>query len=289
MAILRGPFGLRAGWRWLLFLLLFAGFATGLSLIARGLAPGVKGDPTLLIGGCISTLSVLAATWIMSRIEGKPFWSFGLRPVNRTRNLVTGIAAGLLALSLLIGVLVASQGLDFDGLGLHGSQAIIWGLFWIATFVLTATTEELVTRGYSLFALSQGISFWPAAVVMAVLFGAGHLGNKGEDYIGICAAILVGLVLAYSLKWTGSLWWAIGFHLAWDWGETFLYGVPDSGQTVAHHLLTGSAAGPAWLSGGRVGPEGSVLVLPIIFLLGLSIRFTLPHAPVAELQYRVVN
>ncbi len=41
-----GPFGLRAGWRWLLFLLLFIGFATGLSFAARGLAPLVTGDPS---------------------------------------------------------------------------------------------------------------------------------------------------------------------------------------------------------------------------------------------------
>lgn len=181
-----GPFGLRAGWRWLLFLLLFAGFATGLSFAARALGAPAEGDPSLLIGGCVSAASVLAATWIMSRIDRKPFWSFGLRPVNRTRNLLVGIAAGFVALSVLAGLLVALHGLHFGGLGLDGSQAMLWALFWVGTFVLVAITEELVTRGYSLFALSQGIGFWPAAVLMSVLFGAGHLGNKGEDYVGIC-------------------------------------------------------------------------------------------------------
>jgi membrane protease YdiL (CAAX protease family) len=279
-----GPFGLRAGWRWLLFLLLFAAFASELSVAARALGAPIKGDASLLIGGCISAVSVLLPTWIMSRIERRPFWRFGLRPVNYTRNLLIGIAAGLISLSVLIAVLLAVHGLRFGGVGLHGSQPILWALFWLATFVLVAITEELVTRGYPLFALSQGIGFWAAAVLMSVLFGVGHLGNGGEDYIGICAAVLIGLVLAYSLKWTGSLWWAIGFHLAWDWGETFLYGVPDSGRVAGHHLLSAGAVGPAWLSGGSVGPEGSVLVLPIILLLGLSVRFTLRQTPIAELE-----
>src|SRR5581483_4368238 len=98
----------------------------------------------------------------------------------------------------------------FGGLTLHGSQTISWALLWIGGFVLVAITEELLTRGYPLFALSQGIGFWPAAILMALLLGAGHVGNTGEDYVGVSAAILIGVVLAYSLKWTGSLWWAMG-------------------------------------------------------------------------------
>ncbi len=114
--------------------------------------------------------------------------------MNRTRNLLAGIAAGLLSLSLLIAVLTAFHALHFGGLTLHGSQAILWALFWIGCFVLVAITEELVTRGYPLFALSQGMGFWPAAILMAILFGAGHVGNRGEDYVGVSAAILIGVV-----------------------------------------------------------------------------------------------
>lgn len=284
-----GPFGLRAGWRWLLFFLLFIGFATALSFAAQALTLLVKGDAMMLVAECLSAVAVLAPTWIMARIERKPVWTFGLRPVNRARNLLTGIAAGLVALSLLIMLLVALRALHFGGLALPGSQVIPWALFWLAVFILVAITEELITRGYPLFALSQGIGFWPAAVLMSILFGIGHAGNKGEDYVGIGAAILVGLVLAYSLKWTGSLWWAMGFHLGWDWAETFLYGVPDSGHVVIHHFVIARAAGPDWLSGASVGPEGSVLVLPIILLLGLSVRFTLPHTPVVELERLTVT
>ena len=203
---------------------------------------------------------------------------FGLGPINRTRNFLTGIATGFLSLSLLMALLITTHAFRPGPLSLTGFAALGWGSLWVLAFVCVGFTEELMIRGYPLFALSEGIGFWPAAILTSVLFGAGHLGNKGEDYIGIAAAMLVGVVLAFSLRWTGTLWWAIGFHLSWDWAETFFYGVSDSGQPSPQHFWSGKPGGPNWLSGGSVGPEGSILVIPVILLLVAVVRFVLPHA-----------
>jgi hypothetical protein len=64
-----------------------------------------------------------------------------------------------------------------------------------------------------------------------------------------------------ALRRTGDLWFAIGLHAAWDWGETFFYGVPDSGMVGVGHLFASSLHGPRWLSGGNAGPEGSIVGL----------------------------
>jgi len=69
------------------------------------------------------------------------------------------------------------------------------------------------------------------------------------------------------LRRTGNLWLPIGFHAAWDWGQTYFYGVPDSGTVVPGHLLDSKFTGPAWLTGGTVGPEGSALCLVLIIAL----------------------
>jgi len=53
-------------------------------------------------------------------------------------------------------------------------------------------------------------------------------------------------------------------HASWDWGESFLYSVPDSGAVVPGHLLNSAFHGPQWLTGGTVGPEGSVLGFVLI-------------------------
>ena len=65
------------------------------------------------------------------------------------------------------------------------------------------------------------------------------------------------------------IWDGAPDNMAFDWGETYFYGVPDSGQTLPGHLLSASSSGPAWLSGGSVGPEGSVLCTLLILAVWL--------------------
>jgi hypothetical protein len=72
------------------------------------------------------------------------------------------------------------------------------------------------------------------------------------------AAGLAGLVFCFALYRTGSLWWAIGIHAAWDWSQSFLYGVADSGLMAEGHLFATHPVGKPILSGGLTGPEGSV-------------------------------
>ena len=114
---------------------------------------------------------------------------------------------------------------------------------------------------------SQSAGFWQAAWVTSTLFGFIHTGNNGENWVGIFAAAAIGFVFCVSVRVTGSAWWAIGCHAAWDWAETYFYGTADSGMVVNGHYLTTSPAGNALWSGGADGPEGSLLVLGVILLL----------------------
>jgi uncharacterized protein len=109
--------------------------------------------------------------------------------------------------------------------------------------------------------------FWQAAWVTSTLFGLIHTYNRGENWIGILAAAGIGFVFCVSVRLTGSAWWAIGCHAAWDWSETYFYGTPNSGLIARGHLLTTSPAGNPLLSGAADGPEGSLLVLGAIALL----------------------
>src|ERR1700723_2602061 len=114
--------------------------------------------------------------------------------------------------------------------------------------------------------------------IFPTLFGLGHGRNPGESPIGLLSAGLASMVFCFSLWRTGSLWWAIGFHTSWDWGQSFLYGVADSGLTVQHHLLATHPAGKPILSGGTTGPEGSIFIVAILALVTAIILFTLPRA-----------
>ena len=114
-------------------------------------------------------------------------------------------------------------------------------------------------------------NFWQASWVTSTLFGLIHTGNNGENWIGIFAAGAIGFVFVVSVWVTGSAWWAIGCHAAWDWAETFFYGAADSGNVATGHYLTVTPAGPVLWSGGTDGPEGSVLVIGIIVLLAVAL------------------
>ncbi|HEY1581269.1 MAG TPA: CPBP family intramembrane glutamic endopeptidase [Terracidiphilus sp.] len=109
--------------------------------------------------------------------------------------------------------------------------------------------------------------FWYAAWFTSTLFGFGHTGNNGENWIGIFAAAFIGFVFCVSIWVTGSAWWAIGCHAAWDWAETYFYGTADSGMVAPGHLLSTSTSGKPLWSGGTDGPEGSVLIIPIVLLI----------------------
>jgi membrane protease YdiL (CAAX protease family) len=152
---------------------------------------------------------------------------------------------------------------------LHGPRVIKFAIFYATLFLIVACFEEFWVRGYSLFTLAKGIGFWPAAVLLSMAFGAIHLGNKGEALTGAVAAAVIGFFFCLTLRRTGNLWFAVGFHAAWDWGETYLYSVPDSGLSMPGQLMKPVFQGPDWLTGGSVGPEGSGLVFVVMAILVL--------------------
>jgi uncharacterized protein len=182
-------------------------------------------------------------------------------------------------LSGVIGLLVVTGHLSFDGNALSGTNAVRFGIEWMIGFLLVGVAEEMALRGYLQVVLARAIGFWPAAVLLSIGFGALHVPNSGEGLIGVIKAGLAGLVFCYSLWRTGSLFWAIGAHMSWDWGQSYFYGVPDSGGMVSRHLLVSHASGATWLSGGTVGPEGSVFALLGIMAFVVAIRITTPGRP----------
>jgi len=135
-----------------------------------------------------------------------------------------------------------------------------WGVYVIALLGLAPCLLLHLNK-----APSSG--FWQASWITSTWFGALHTGNNGENWIGIFAAAFIGFVFCVSVWLTGSAWWAIGCHAAWDWAETYFYGTADSGMVAPGHLLSTRPAGnPLW-SGGADGPEGSLLVIPIVLLI----------------------
>src|SRR5579864_3261356 len=128
------------------------------------------------------------------------------------------------------------------------------------------------------------MGFWPSAILLSICFGLAHSGNPGESKAGLLSVVCFGILFCLFLRRTGNLWWAVGFHAGWDWGQTFFYGVPDSGMSPYHNLFNSAFSGPRWLTGGFVGPEASVLT-PVALLI-VAVVFSRSYR---ENQYKLVR
>jgi len=224
-------------------------------------------------------LAALLPAFLMARIEQRNFDDYGLpRRAAFGRRFWTGAAWGLGAITVLLLALRGLQVLGFGHLALHGAHILRFAAFWGVFFFVVALFEEFVLRGYLLFLLAGWAGFWPAAILLSLVFGAVHLSNSHETLTGAAGAAVIGLFFCLTLKRTGNLWFAVGFHAFWDWGETFVYGVPDSGTTEPGHLLSSVLNGPAWLAGGTAGPEASLLCFALVGLLAVGFHFTHPES-----------
>ncbi len=280
-----GPDGLRAGWSILLYVAILAALIFLSRFEIRWFASHLhqkfaSGDfhPTIaIVGEATLLLIVVLATAFMAWLERRRVAFYGLVGRDRIRQFLIGIVSGFIFLCLLIGILLATHHLELHRILMPGRTALGYAAAWALCFFLVGMTEELMLRGYLLFTLARGIRFWPAAIVLAALFGFLHKGNPGESPFGLVAAALIALVFSLSLWRLGHLWWAIGFHMAWDWGESFFFGTADSGTVSAGRLMNAHPLGNLLVSGGTTGPEGSIWALLVIVLAALFVWFTQPN------------
>jgi uncharacterized protein len=262
-----GPEGLRPGWGFAFYVVMFyllrqlaAQLAWSRNFGASGLWSGMLEEFGMLVAAIVPSL-------LLARVERRPWSVYGLPPGLAFGKLFwLGTIWGFAGITLLMFALSGLHAFSFGHVILHGARLERFAAFWAVMFLLVGLFEDFLLRGYTQFTLARSIGFWPAAVVLSCTFGLIHLGNSGEQWAGLLAAAFIGFFFCLTLRRTGTLWFAVGFHAAWDWGETFFYSVPDSGGVWPGHLLSSSLHGAAWLSGGTVGPEGSVMCFLVIAL-----------------------
>jgi CAAX protease family protein len=262
-AVFFNPRGLRAGWRLAIYLALVVMIVLALNLALDKIFHLPKtSNPApwqFFLSETLSFLVVFLPALVMSKIERRPAGAYGL-PLDSFlgRRFWQGCVFGLAEVAVLMALIAVFHGYSFGALDLHGVSIFKWALFWGFFFVVVGLFEEFAFRGYLQFTLADGIGFWPAALLLSTLFGAVHLHNKGEGPVGAASVVMIGLVFALALKRTGNLWFVVGWHAAYDFGETYLFSVPNSGNVFPGHLSSATLQGGKWLTGGTVGPEGSV-------------------------------
>ncbi len=257
-----GPDELRAGWRLLLFIALVVAISTATARLTASLLPTLGGTMTATAVMAIELtrlLVIVAATLVMSRLERRSLGDYGL-PARTMfgHHFWFGGLWGFTMISGIIGLMSAARTYSLGELALPPVGILKYALLWGVAFLAVGFFEEIAFRGYLQFTLTTGMGFWPAAAVSSALFAWVHHGNAGETWFGLLNIVLIAAFLCLALRRTGSLWFPIGWHMAFDWGQSFFYSVPDSGTHVAGNLFNAAIQGNQWLTGGTVGPEASV-------------------------------
>jgi membrane protease YdiL (CAAX protease family) len=267
------PRGLRAGWRLLIFVGIFValGFASD-SVVTHVLHLRQRAflDPVGMISGEMQGLiQVLVATAVMARIENRRVADYGI-PIGSASasRFWEGTLWGFASTAVLVGLIALFGGYHVSGLAIHGRVLLYFLFLWLVAALLIGLAEELQFRAYLLATLADKIGFWPAAVLLSIGFGALHYFLKPhERWEDFAATGLLALFMCLTLRRTGSLAFAIGWHFAFDFANLFLWSGQNAGEYAVGHLLNTSWSGPQWLTGGFLGPEASWMAFPVIALL----------------------
>lgn len=296
---------LRAAWRLglhsILLLALTSLFIVGLMLLAvlLDLASGANlGDilagtspiawveapwVTLVIVPLATFLGVLSATFLSGRwFDRRLFKNFGIR-LSKVWwvDFAFGLALGaiLMGLVFLVGWLIGSLQVTgfFKVYGYQSSflSGFIQGLIF---FILVGIYEELLSRGYHLINLAEGLNSkllgegWAlvlAYLISSVIFGLLHLDNPNATWVSTINIALAGVFLGLGMVLTGSLAIPIGLHITWNFFQGNVFGFVVSGINVGATVIATEATGPIWLTGGNFGPEAGLLGLGAMLVGGV--------------------
>jgi len=212
------------------------------------------------------TLSVFLARKYFDR---RTFVSLGLKwDSHATRDIVFGILLAALLMTLVYLIEWAAGWLTVKSFAweTQSTVQVIFGIAAIAlTYVIVGWSEELLSRGYWLQNISDGLNLFWGVLISSLLFALAHLGNPNWSLLAIVNIAAGGVFLAFAYLRTRQLWLPIGIHIGWNFFQGPVFGFPVSG-TDSFILINHTVNGPELITGGAFGPEAGLIILPIIAL-----------------------
>ena len=232
-----------------------------------------------MVRGFFLSLSV----WLAGRfIDRRPYSDFGFR-INSSwwKDFWFGIGLGGALITAIFLVELAAGWIRPTGFfvtnhpGLRFPAAILVPLL---IFIMVGFYEELLSRGYHLKNLAEGLSgryiqprtaILVASLISSAVFGIFHAANPNATVSSTLNICLAGILLAAGFLLTGELAIPIGLHISWNFFQGNVFGFPVSGADFrSATLIQIQQSGPEWLTGGAFGPEGGLLGI-ISNLLGI--------------------
>ena len=227
-----------------------------------------------------AALMVVRLAWnlllvaVICRVLGRRFAASPMTGPAIGRAIVIGIATGLFVMTAAIGAIIATGSASATIAGQSPAAAVANGVGWMVFDFVGATGEELFGRVAVLLVVERFVGWRGAVLVSGLSFSVLHLGNPGASAIWLVRLFLQGMLLAYAVYRTRSLWWSVGYHTGWNWASAPLFGAAGSGYLDQGHLFDFTPTGTTFITGGAIGPEGSVFAfVAVLMALGFLVAF----------------
>lgn len=221
----------------------------------------------------LSLTLVLLCSWLCLKLRNQGLGDIGLQLNGRWFvQLFYGNAVGMLMAAMTVGIIIALGGVSLSLNTEVVTQALLEGFYIL---LIGAALEEVLHRGFLFQRLIDGIGFWPAQLIIALVFASGHWGNPAmSDTTLVLASVdlaLVSIVLGLAYYKTRSLALPLGLHLGWNWAQGYLFGFQVSGYEQTGIFTPVLSESPTWINGGSFGLEASIpsIVVELLALLWL--------------------
>lgn len=209
-------------------------------------------------------LGLLAVVIFRFLIDRKSFGSLGFQTTGFRNDAIAGFLMAISILGVGTMILYFSKHLTWTDITFSANDLFIE----LGLLVLVAFYEETIFRGYILSNLMESFNKWIALLISALLFAIFHADNPGINIIPVLNVFLAGILLGINYMYTRNLWFAIFFHIGWNFFQGPILGYKISGFNLSTLLQT-ELKGDLLLTGGDFGFEGSVFCTALELIAAL--------------------
>jgi membrane protease YdiL (CAAX protease family) len=285
---------LRTGYRIILQLSIFILIGKGLQNIIGSISPDIEFSSSaplwfFLVFAGVKLSSGVISVWIAGRyFDRRYFKEFGFH-LNKHWwiDFVFGLGLGIFLMCVIFFIQYSLGWIEITDLFVMRDMENFFILpisvcFFV--FISVSISEEIVSRGYLLTNLAEGLNFkiiGPKGAIIigwfisSTVFGIAHIDNPNATLLSTLNIIIGGLFLGIGYVMTGRLAIPIGIHLTWNFFQANVFGYPVSGFTIPSEVVTFikvDQIGPEIWTGGAFGPEASLLG-SLAILLGIILTF----------------
>jgi len=228
------------------------------------------------------TSIVLIFLWVRF-YEGRPFYTIGFTKNNFLNKYLSGFGTGVLLSTIVVGTMALfgsieisseNSSLDFSGFS--------FVLIFLFGFMIQGASEEILTRGWMLQVIGSRYKPWIGVLITTLFFALVHLGNSGVNLFAVLNLLLVAVLLTLYVMRDGSLWYACGWHSAWNWSLGNVYGLSVSGKDEMVSIINLDTIGDGIFSGGGFGPEGSIVTTFILLIMVIWVSIKIINSQKSE-------